>query len=140
MMVVDGKGTPVGFHLDSASPGEITLLSAVLATIRVPRSGRGHPRSKPERLIGDKAYDSDPARAALAQRGICLIAPHRKSRTRPRSQDGRPLRRYRRRWTVERTFAWLGRFRRLVVRYERYALMYLAFLHVACMMITLRRL
>jgi len=101
MIVVDGNGTPMGFHLDSASPGEITLLPAVLATIRVPRSGRGHPRTRPERLIGDKAYDSDPAREALARRGIRLIAPHRNSRTRRRSQDGRPLRRYRRRWTVD---------------------------------------
>jgi hypothetical protein len=53
-------------------------------------------------------------------------------------QDGRVLRRYRRRWKVERTFAWLQNFRRLVTRYERKASMFLAFVHVACLFITLR--
>ena len=139
MLVTDGKGTPLGLHVDSASPGETTLLETVLADVRVPRPSAGHPRTKPERLIADRGYDSDALRGRLAKRGIPLIAPHRKSRRRPR-QDGRPLRRYRRRWIIERSFAWLGRFRRLVVRYEYYAVMYLAFLHVACLIITLRRL
>ena len=55
------------------------------------------------------------------------------------AQDGRALRRYRRRWTVERTFAWLGNFRRLVVRYDRSLKIYQAFFHIACFMIVLRR-
>ena len=70
----------------------------------------------PERLIGDRAYDADPLDAALAELGVELIAPHRRGRTRPKTQDGRPLRRFRRRWKVERLFAWLGAFRRLVVQ------------------------
>lgn len=89
-------------------------------------------------MIADKAYDSDPLRGRLAQRGIDLIVPHRDGRVKPPTQDGRKLRRYRRRWIVERTFAWLGNFRRLVVRWERSLLMYRAFVHVACMLITLR--
>jgi transposase len=56
----------------------------------------------------------------LARRGVELIAPHRRTRT-SRTQDGRPLRRYRRRWKIERLFVWFQNFRRLVVRYERYA-------------------
>lgn len=140
MLVTDRQGTPLGLHVDSASPGETTLLETVLADVRVPRSGAGHPRTKPERLIADRGYDSDPLREQLAARGIPLIAPHRKSRTRRPPQDGRPLRRYRHRWVIERSFAWLGRFRRLVVRYEYYAVMYLAFFHVACLIIVLRRL
>jgi transposase len=93
----------------------------------------------PERLIGDRAYDADPLDEALAQRGICMIAPHRRGRTRPKTQDGRPLRRCRRRWKVERLFAWLGNFRRLVVRYERHALNYLGFVHWGCVLILLRQ-
>jgi transposase len=69
-----------------------------------------------------------------------MICPHRRNRKKPKTQDGRPLRRFKRRWKVERTFAWLGNFHRLVVRYERYLRMYRAFFHVACLLITLRQL
>jgi len=139
MVVVDGQGLPLGVSITSASPAEITLVDQTLATIRVPRRGPGRPRSKITRLIGDKAYDSDPHRKALARRGIELIAPNRSNR-RTRTQDGRPLRRYRRRWRIERTFAWVGSFRRLVVRYEHSLDLYTAFFHLACAIIALRRL
>lgn len=140
MVVVDGQGVPLGVYLDAASPAEVTLLEPTLATIAVPRAGPGRPRQKPERVIADKAYDSDPLRQRLARRGIELIVPHRKNRKKPRTQDGRKLRRYRRRWKVERTFSWFGNFRRLVVRWERHLTMYLAFFHLACLFITLNRL
>ena len=140
MVVVDGKGVPLGVHLDSASPNEVTLIEKTLATVAVPRRGRiGRPRNKPQRLIYDKAADSDPLRNRLKNRGIELICPHRVNRSKPKLQDGRKLRRYRRRWKVERTFAWLGNFRRLVVRYEHSIMMYSAFFHVACLFITLRQ-
>jgi transposase len=140
MVVVDGQGVPLGKHLASASPNEVTLIEPTLASIAVPRKGRiGRPRSKPQRLIYDKAADSDPLRKRLKKRGIDLICPHRSNRIKPKLQDGRKLRRYRRRWKMERTFAWLGNFRRLVVRYERDIRMYSAFFHVACLMITLRQ-
>ena len=140
MVVVDGQGVPLGNHLDSASPAEVKLVERTLAQVRVPRAGRGRPKSKPDRLIADRAYDSDPLRHRLQSRGIRLICPHRKNRRKPPTQDGRALRRYRRRWKVERTFAWLGNFRRLVVRYERSLTMYNACFHVACLIITLRHL
>jgi len=75
----------------------------------------------------------------LAKRGIELIAPHRANRSKPPTQDGRSLRRYKRRWTIERTFAWLGNFRRLVVRWDRSLTIYGAFFHIGCFMIVLRR-
>ena len=99
----------------------------------------GRPRQKPLRLIADRGYDSDPLREQLAARGIELIAPHRKNRRRPPTQDGRALRRYKKRWIVERTIAWLGNFRRLVVRYDRSLTIYRAFFHIACFIIVLRR-
>lgn len=117
----------MGVHLDAASPAEVSLLELTLATIAVPRAGPGRPRQKPERVIADKAYDSDPLRERLKRRGIELIAPHRRNRKKPKTQDGRKLRRYRRRWKVERTFAWFGSFRCLVMRWERHLKMYLAF-------------
>ena len=112
----------------------------LLATIRVGRRQHaGRPRQKPLRVIADKAYDSDPLRERLRQRGIELICPHKKNRVRPATQNGRALRRYRRRWIVERTNAWFGNFRRLVVRYDRSLTIYGAFFHIACFMIVLRR-
>ncbi len=140
MVVVDGRGLPLGEYLHSASPAEVRLAETTLATIRVGRCHRaGRPRQKPMRVIADKAYDSDPLRERLARRGIELIAPHRSNRKKPATQDGRALRRYRRRWIVERTNAWLGNFRRLVVRYDRSLTIYRAFFHIACFMIVLRR-
>ena len=140
MVVVDGQGLPLGVLLASASPAEVTLVHPTLTTIAVPRNGPGHPRSKPDRLIADKAYDSEALRDDLARRHIELIAPHRRNRKRAPLQDGRKLRRYRRRWIVERTFAWYGSFRRLVVRYERSPNLYLAFFHLASALIVMRRL
>jgi transposase len=130
----------LGIHLDAASPAEVSLLEPTLATIAVPRAGPGRPRQKPERVIADKGYDSDPLRARLKRRGIELIVPHRRNRKKPKTQDGRKLRRYRRRWKVERTLAWFGNYRRLLVRWERHLKMYLAFFHLACLLITLNRL
>jgi transposase len=140
MVVVDGEGVPLGATIHSASPAEVKLLEGTMNTIAVPRNGPGRPRSKPDRVIADKAYDCDSLRTRLKRRGIELIVPHRANRKRKATQDGRALRRYRRRWKVERTFAWLQNFRRLVTRYERHASMFLAFVHVACMIITLRAL
>ena len=140
MVVVDGQGLPLGKHLCSASPHETRLAETTLATICVGRrTHAGRPRQKPLRPIADRGYDSDPLRARLAKRGIELIAPHRWNRSKPVTQDGRALRRYRRRWKVERTFAWLGNFRHLAVRYDRSLTIYSAFFHIACFIIVLRR-
>ena len=116
------------------------LLPQTLAKVRVPRAGPGRPRSRLRRLIADGAYDCDALRKELKRRGTELIAPHRRNRRRQPLQDGRSFRRYRRRWKIERTIGWLQNFRRLVVRYERHSNMFRAFLHVACMLITLRQL
>jgi len=130
MAVADGSGLPVAVHTASASPHEVTLVQETLSSTFTSQ--------RPERLIGDKAYDSDPLDEALAQQGIEMIAPHRENRTKPPTQDGRPLRRYRRRWKVERLFGWLQNFRRLVVRYERHVENFLGFVHLGCILILLR--
>ena len=118
----------------------MTLIETVLAEVKVPRQAGGRPKSRPVRLIYDRAADSDPLRRRLAQRGIELICPHRSNRIKPATQDGRKLRRYKRRWKMERLFAWLGNFRRLVVRWDRDLRSYRAFFHMACLLITLRQL
>ena len=90
-------------------------------------------------MIGDKAYDSDPLDRQLAAGGIEMIAPHRRGRKKPKTQDGRPLRRYRRRWKVERLFAWRQNFRRILTRHEYHAENYLGFVHLGCIKILLRQ-
>jgi transposase len=93
----------------------------------------------PEKLIGDRAYDSDPLDARMSARGIEMIAPHRRNRRKPAIQDGRPLRRYRRRWKIERLFVWLQNYRRILVRYERHLANYLGFVQLGCIIVLLRR-
>ncbi len=139
MVVVDGQGIPLGIHVASARPAEVTLVDATLNTIRVPRVGRGRPRMKPDRLIADRGYDSDPLRQRLARRGVTAIVPYRNWNLQRRYDDGRRLRRYRHRWIIERTFAWLGSFRRLLVRHERLTSMYCSLLYFAAALIALRR-
>ena len=85
-------------------------------------------------LIGDKAYDADPLDASLRGRGIEMIAPHKKNRKKQATQDGRRLRRYKRRFKVERFFSWL------VVRWEYYAENYLGFVLLACIRMSLKHL
>ena len=140
MVVVDGEGVPLGNHLDSASASEVNLLEKTIENIAVPRRGRGRPRKNPRRIIADKGYDCDGLLDRLARRGIDLICPYRKNKRRWPRYDGRKMRRYKRRWKVERTFSWFNNYRRLVVRWDRSLTIYNGFFHVACLMITLRQL
>jgi len=89
-------------------------------------------------LIGDRAYDSDPLDAELQMQGIQMIAPHKRNRIKLKTQDGRVLRRYKRRWKVERLIAWLQNFRRIATRFDYHAENYLAFVHLGCIKILLR--
>src|ERR1039457_2792236 len=104
--------------------------------VSVPRA-KGRPRQKPKRVIADRGYDSDPLRERWKRRGIELIAPYRKNNKERRYEDGRKLRRYKRRWIIERTNAWLGQFRRLLVRHEHLLTTYRAVFYLACLLITL---
>src|SRR5687768_14185149 len=130
MAISDGHGLPVAIHVASASPHEVTLVDATLAARFL--------KDLPTRLIGDTAYDSDRLDQHLAtDYDIELIAPHNPHR-RSQTQDGRPLRRKRRRWKVERLFAWFHNFRRVVTRWERYPDNFLGMIHLASAIILLR--
>jgi len=132
MAITDRSGLPIAACIASASPAEVRLVDETLDS--------GFLDVEPERLIGDKAYDSDPLDEKLMlERGIEMISPNRRNRKK-RTQDGRPLRRYRHRWKVERLFAWLHNFRRLVIRWERHPENFLGFLQLGCMRILLRHL
>ena len=131
MAIADRSGLPVAVCIESASWSEVRLVEDTLEG--------GFTQGSPERLIGDKAYDSDSLDKDLqAKFGIEMIAPNR--RNRGKTQDLRPLRRYRRRWKVERLFAWLYNFRRVAVRYEYHAENFLAMVQLAFAIILLRHL
>src|SRR5262245_34209853 len=98
--MADRLGLPHAACTASATPHESTLVAPTLDSRFID--------DLPQRLIGDRAYDADPLDVALARLGVEMIAPHRRGRVRPKTQDGRLLRRYRRRWKIERLFAWLG--------------------------------
>lgn len=130
MGIADSHGLPLALRTESASPAEVKLVEKTIEERIVV--------DVPERLIGDKAYDSDGLDRTLMQRfGTEMIAPNRENR-KVRTQDGRPLRRYKRRWKIERLFAWLFNYRRLVVRYENKADNFQGFLHLAAALILLR--
>ena len=130
MAVADRAGLPIAVYLESASPHEVTLVEATLASRFVV--------DKPDRLIGDRAYDGDPLDDKLRNEGIEMIAPHRSNRAKPKTQDGRKLRRYKQRWKIERLNAWLQNSRRVVTRYERKVENFLGLVQLACILILLR--
>jgi transposase len=131
MAIADASGLPVAAHIESASPHEVKLVEETIDS--------GFTEYAPNKLIGDKAYDSDELdQRLLDERYVEMVAPHRRGRKRPKTQDGRKLRPYRRRWKVERLFAWLQNFRRLVVRYEYHADNFLGMVQLGCAIILLR--
>ena len=133
MAIVDRHGLPLAVSMASASPQETKLVEATLQQRFLPEV--------PQRMIGDTAYDSQKLDERLRDGyGIEMIAPHNVGRVNPPTQDGRPLRRYRRRWKVERFFAWLHNSRRLVTRWEYYAENFLTMLQLACVLILVRHL
>jgi len=129
MAVADSNGLPVAVSVESAAPHEVKLAESTLVQMVIPEP--------PQSLIGDNAYDSDKLDTRLRSYGIELISPHRRNR-KHKTQDLRRLRRYRKRWKIERLFAWLQNFRRLVVRYERHAENFLGMLYLGCCIILLR--
>ena len=132
--IVDSHGTPLGVLITAANHAEVTRIEPLLDQIQVPGKA-------PEHLLYDRAADSDPLREGLqAERDVEQVCPHRRGRKRRPTQDGRALRRYRRRNVVERFHSWVHNFRRTLVRYETTLARYTGWIHLACLIITLRRL
>ena len=131
MAIADRSGLPVALCTGSASPHETRFVQDLIRGCVT--------QGRPDKLIGDKAYDSDPLDRECEALGVTLIAPHKRNRVKPKTQDGRPLRRYKRRWKVERLFAWLQNYRRLITRFEYYVENFLAFLQLAAFMILAKK-
>lgn len=132
-LVTDAAGVPLGTAVAAANVAETALLGPALDAVPV-----AVPAGTP--LVADRGYDSDPLRDELEGRGLVPVIPHRKGRKRPSRNDGRRLRRFRRRWVVERTNAWLHARRRLAHRWEHYTFIYKGLVALACTLVAVARL
>lgn len=127
MAITDASGLPISVWTGAANRHEQKYIQSTIQARII--------KQKPKRLIGDKAYDSDIMDKELRKQKIDLIAPHKQNRRKKKTQDGRVLRRYRRRWKVERFFAWLQNYRKCAIRYEYHAANFLGFIQLACISI-----
>lgn len=138
MLVTDKCGIPLTGMLSSASTSEYNLLFPTLSTLSIEKRPC-HPIKKTKALIADKGYDAQWVREELQAKGITPYIPKRRKRgeiMEPKYNDRiKPF--YRTRWIVERTISWLGNYRRLLIRWERYLSTYRGFFQLACIMICL---
>jgi transposase len=130
MAIADRNGLPIAISTHEASTHEVKLVETAISKRFI--------RTKPKRIIGDMAYDSDPLDKRMKSKQIKMIAPHKANRVKESTQDGRELRRYRNRWKVERLFAWIQQFRRCQTRYDYHEQNFLGFVQLACIVILLR--
>lgn len=128
---MDAQGRPVAAFIASASVHESQLVEPTLEKRWV--------NNLPVCLIGDKAYDSDELDAKLRAIGVEMIAPHKKNRVKPKTQDGRKLRTMKRRYKIERTNGWIKNYRRLCLRYEWYSQNLLGFVLLAAIALYLKK-
>jgi len=131
-LLVDATGIPLAWTLTGGNRNDVTQLIPLVERVPPVRGKVGRPRRRPKRVSADRGYDSDGHRRQLRRRGITPEIARRK--TAHGSGLGRA------RWVVERTFAWLHHFKRLLVRYDRRAEIHEAFLALGCCLVCFRRL
>jgi len=131
MAIVDRNGLPLSVSAYAANYHEVKLVQLSLDCYMI--------ETKPDFLIGDRAYDSDQLDKNLSDNNIKMVAPHKKNRKKSKTQDGRELRRYKRRWIVERFFAWIKNKRRLLSRWELYPKNFIGFVQLSAASLLLKR-
>ena len=130
--LVDATGIPLAWTVTGGNRNDVTQLVPLLERIPPVRGKVGRPRRRPQRVTADRGYDHDNYRRELRRRGIAPEIARRQT------QHGSGLGRAR--WVVERTFAWLHHFKRLLVRYDRRHEIHEAFLAIGCCLVCFRRL
>jgi transposase len=131
-LLVDASGIPLAWTLTGGNRNDVTQLVPLLERVPAVRGKVGRPRFRPDAVIADRGYDHDSHRRLVRARGVKPVIARR------RTEHGSGLGRYR--WVVERTFAWLHHFKRLLVRYDRRAEIHEAFLALGCCLVCFRRL
>ena len=138
---VNSNSLPISLMIGPGNEHDSKRFEQVVSDIRV-KIGRGRPRSKPQEVLADAAYDTEAIRTYLRRRGIkCSIPENKRNRKKP--SRGRPNRfdkeSYKKRGAVERFFAWikLG-FRRIALRHERLDECFIGFIYLAAFLIIWR--
>ncbi|MEU4090543.1 IS5 family transposase [Streptomyces aureus] len=143
----DNRARPLAIHVTAGQAGDAPAFEAIMARIRIPRSGVGRPRTRPAVVLADRAYSSRAIRGHLRRRGIRAVIPQ------PADQVGHCLRRgraggrpprfdvetYKERNAVERCIARLKQWRGLAMRTDKLAIAYQAALHLAAILMWTRR-
>jgi transposase len=132
-VLTEGSGVPLGLAIEGANRHDSKMVEATLESIPVkrPRPTRNHPQG----LCMDKGYDYDNVRDLVKEFGYTA---HIKARGEEAQAIKRQAGFKARRWVVERTHSWMNRFRRILTRWEKKAVNYLALLHLVCGLITYR--
>lgn len=133
-LLVEGDGGPLGATVDGANRHDTKLLEATIEAIVVERPAPTE--AAPQHLCLDKAYDNPTGEAAVLKHHYI---PHLRRIGEEKLEDAGEIRYPARRWVVERTLSWLSKCRALLVRYEKKASNYLAFLQLACALLWFRR-
>jgi transposase len=134
-----GDGMPLAHRTTPANGDERAQVMPLLEAVKVRTGTRGRPRTRLKVLATDKGYDAQALRQRLRQRGMRAQIPKRVWKT--KNTRGRPIKKTVPRFQAERTFAWFQKkYRRLVVRWERIAACFEAFLAIACIHIWVHRL
>jgi putative transposase len=130
-LLTDGQGIPIGLAIDGANRTDMKLVLATVASMVVdrPEPTETHPQG----MCLDAGYDFEVVRTWLAEFGLTAHI-----RSRGEERTAREAGKQARRWVVERSHSWMNRFRRILVRWEKKADHYLAFLHFACGLIAFR--
>jgi transposase len=145
-LVAEGRGLPLTVHLTAGNVNDCTAFEDVMAGLRVPRPGPGRPRTRPDKVLADKAYSSKKIRAYLRRRRIIAVIPEKDdqkdNRRRKGRAGGRPpafdAQTYKQRNVVERCFNKLKQFRAIATRFDKLADRYLAGVKIACLILWLR--
>ncbi len=145
-LICDGRGLPLSIGLTSGNVNDTTMLGPALVDIHVPRRGPGRPRTRPDRLLGDKGYSSAANRAMLTRRRIAVTIPERidqlANRRRRGRAGGRPHafnpRTYKGRNVVERCFNRFKQWRGIATRYDKKAVNYRAGIVLASVILWLK--
>lgn len=139
-MIGDSNGLPLCVVTDAACESEGDLVEVAMHLLWQTLGHWLHALWGAIFLLADRGYDSDSLRERLRALGVILLSPHRRNRKKASVNDGRSMRRYQRRYRIERTFAWLHSYRRVMVRRERLEYIHYGFTKMAVTMICLNRL
>ncbi|MYQ97565.1 MULTISPECIES: IS5 family transposase [unclassified Streptomyces] len=145
-LACDGRGLPLAAVVTPGNVNDSTAFDAVLEAVRVPRTGVGRPRRRPDAVIADKAYSSRAIRQTLRRRGIRAVIPERADQKTNRMRRGRAGGRppafdrdlYKARNVVERCFNRLKQFRAIATRFDKLADHYKAGIRLASLILWLR--